>query len=120
MNRLAQFVFSRTACDASFVAVAAATLIFAFRSDPALALHLGGQATFLFCVALMHRVVQLERRGVTSTDAWELLDPHERPRDVQSLTGAQERVETTLLRFAKGAAGAAGALFAASLLISLL
>ena len=120
MNRFAQFAFSTTARDASFVALAAGTLMIAFSFDPVLALHLGGQASLLFCLGLMHRVVRLERGGVLRTEAWKVLEPHERPCDAQSLIGAHDHMQRTLLRFAKGASGTACGLFGASLLVSLL
>lgn len=121
MNRFAKFAFSTTLRDASFVAVAAGTLMIGFSFDPALALHLGGQVSMLFCLGLLHRLTQLEKRGVLRTEAWRVLEPHERPPcDAQGVTRAHHHMQRTLLRFAKAASGTAGALFAGSLLASLI
>lgn len=119
MSRFAQFAFFTTARDASFVAVAATTLMVGFSFDPALALNLGGHASMLFCLGLLLRLSQLERRGVLRTEAWWVLEPHERPCDAQSLTRAHDDMQQTLLRFAKGASGTAGVLFSGSLIASL-
>lgn len=121
MSRFAQFAFFTTARDASFVGVATATLMVGFSFDPALALNLGGHASLLFCLGLLLRLSQLERRGVLRTEAWRVLEPHERPPcDAQSLTRAREDMQRTLLQFAKGASGAASMLFSGSLLASLI
>ena len=120
MNRFAQFAHFTTARDASFVAVLAGTLMIAFRFDPALALNLGGQVAMLFCLGLLYRLVRLEERGVLRTEAWKELRPHERPCDAPGLTGAHRHMERTLVRFARGASGIAGILFAGSLAASLL
>jgi hypothetical protein len=120
MDRFAQFAYFTTARDASFVAVAAGTLMIAFSFDPALALNLGGHVAMLFCLGLLHRLVRLEERGVLRTEAWKELKPDERPCDAPGLTGAHRHMERTLVRFARGASGVAGVLFGGSLVASLL
>ena len=53
MDRLAQFAFSLTLRDASFVALAAVTLMVGFSFDPPLALVIGAHVALMFSLFLL-------------------------------------------------------------------
>lgn len=119
MDRFAEFAFSTLARDASFVALAAATLMVGFSFDPPLALNLGAQIALIFCLFLLHRVSILNEERLRRSEVWRGLQPHERPRDGQALVRATGELQYTLLRFAKGASGVACVLLSGSLAASL-
>lgn len=114
MNQFDRCAFATTACDTGFVALAVVTLMIAFSFDPPLALKIGGYVSFLFCLGLLYRLYRLRRLGLCGTEVWKILEPHERPVLAQDIRAAHAQLECLLMRFAKGAAGAACALFASS------
>lgn len=119
MDQLAKCAVLSTACDAAFVAVAAAILMYAFSYDPALALKLGAFIALLFCLSMIYRLAALQKQGVRQTDIWRSLQPHELPYGAHALSQAQNRMEKMFLRFAKGASGISATLFGLALLVSL-
>jgi len=119
MDRFAQCAFSWIACDAVLIFVAAATLMFAFSFDPVLALKIGAGIALAFSLRLIHRLSQLHRKGICHTEVWQLMRPEELPREAPAIRDAQERLETMLLRFAKGASGVSVGLFGSAFLMSL-
>lgn len=119
MNRFAQFAFSTTLRDASFVALAAITLMIGFSFNPPLALVIGAHIALIFSLALLYRVTTLTEDRVKRTEAWRVLEPHERPDGDFALAAAHDRLEEVLLRFSKTSAGVACALLILSLGTSL-
>jgi hypothetical protein len=120
MDRLAQFAFSLTLRDASFVALAAFTLMVAFSFDPPLALVIGAHVALMFSLFLLYRVTVLTDERMKRTELWRVLEPHERPRGDFALVLAHDRLEEVLLRFSKTAAGIACTLFSLSIGMSAL
>jgi hypothetical protein len=118
-DRFAQCAFSWIACDAAFVVIAAATLMFAFSFNPALALKIGAGIALAFSLRLIYRLSQLYKKGICHSEIWQLMEPNELPHEAPAIRRAQERLETMLLRFAKGATGVSIALFGAAFLITL-
>lgn len=80
MDRFAQFAFSTALRDASFVALAAVTLMVGFSFNPPLALVVGAHAALIFSLLLLYRVTVLTDERVKRTEPWRVLEPHERPR----------------------------------------
>jgi hypothetical protein len=119
MDRFAQFAFSLTLRDASFVALAALTLMLGFSFNPPLALVIGAHIALIFSLTLLYRVSLLTDERVRRTEAWRVLEPHERPHGEFALAAAHQRLEEVLLRFAKTSAGVACTLFVLSLGTSL-
>jgi hypothetical protein len=120
MDRLAQFAFSLTLRDASFVALAAFTLMVGFSFDPPLALVIGAHVALIFSLFLLYRVTVLTDERMKRTELWRVLEPHERPRGDFALVLAHDRLEEVLLRFSKTAAGVACTLFSLSIGMSAL
>ena len=120
MDRLAQFAFSLTLRDASFVALAATTLMVGFSFDPPLALVIGAHVALGFSLFLLYRVTVLTDERMKRTELWRVLEPHERPRGDFALVLAHDRLEEVLLRFSKTAAGVACTLFSLSIGMSVL
>ncbi|HKY87422.1 MAG TPA: hypothetical protein VJL90_11735 [Pseudorhodoplanes sp.] len=119
MDRFAQFAFSLTLRDASFVALAAFTLMVGFSFDPPLALAIGAHVALMFSLFLLYRVTVLTDERMKRTELWRVLEPHERPRGDFALVLAHDRLEEVLLRFSKTAAGVACTLFSLSIAMSL-
>lgn len=119
MDRFSECAFSSTACDAAFVFIAAVTLMFAFSFDPALALKIGAGIALVFSLRLIHRLNELQKKGICQTEVWQFMEPDELPREASAIRQAQERLEEILLRFAKGASAVAAALFGAAFVITL-
>ena len=119
MDRLAQFAFSLTLRDASFVTLAAITLMVGFSFDPPLALVIGAHVALMFSLFLLYRVTVLTDERMKRTELWRVLEPHERPRGDFALVLAHDRLEEVLLRFSKTAAGVACTLFSLSIGMSL-
>lgn len=111
MDRFAQYAFSVTARDASFVALAATTLMVGFSFNPPLALVIGAHIALLFSLVLLYRVTVLTDERIKRTEPWRGLEPEERPRGDFALPRARVLLEETLLRFSKSAAGIACTLF---------
>jgi hypothetical protein len=120
MDRFAQFAFSLTLRDASFVALAAVTLMVAFSFDPPLALVIGAHVALIFSLFLLYRVTVLTDERMKRTELWQVLEPDERPRGDVALVLAHDRLEEVLLRFSKTAAGVACTLFSLSIAMSVL
>jgi hypothetical protein len=110
-RRLAVFTLAR---DASFVALAAATLMVAFSFAPALAFAIGASIALIFSLALLARAARLTEQRISRTEVWRGLQPDERP----GRRSACDDLQDLLLRFAKSAAGLAIALYFSSLLSS--
>lgn len=118
-DRFSQCALSLIACDAAFVFMAAMILMFAFSSDPALALKIGAGVALVFSLRLIHRLAQLQKKGICQTEVWQFMEPDELPRGASAIRRAQERMEEILLRFAKGASAVAAALFGTAFVITL-
>jgi hypothetical protein len=118
-DRFAQCAFASVACDAAFVLIAAAILMYVFSFDPALALKIGAGVALAFSLRLIYRLSQLHRKGICHTEFWQVMEPDELPHEAQAIRNAQERLEDILLRFAKGASAISVALFAAAFVITL-
>ena len=118
-DRFAQCAFATVACDAAFVLIAAATLMYVFSFNPALALKIGAGIALAFSLRQIYRWSQLHRKGICHTEFWQVMEPDELPQEASAIRTAQERLEEILLRFAKGASGVSAALFGAAVLITL-
>ncbi len=119
LERFSQCAFSAMICDTAFVAIAGAILMFAFSFNLRLALTLGAGVSLAFCLRLIYRWSQLQKKGVCQTEIWQIMEPDELPREAPAIRGAQDRMEELLLRFAKGAAGVTVALAGPAFLMSL-
>lgn len=116
MNKFAQFALFNAVRDSGFVALAGVTLMTGFSFDPELAFMVGGHVSLIFCLGLMYRVSQIDRTGISRTEAWRVLSPDERPGDGWSIRRAHDYFQDTLLRFAKAAAGVAAVLLGLALI----
>jgi hypothetical protein len=119
MDRFAKFAFAVTFRDASFVALAAMTLMVGFSFNPPLALAIGAHIALGFSLFLLYRVTILTDERMKRAGPWRELEPHERPRGDAALAKARDGLEEVLLRFSKSAAGTACTLFILSLGTSL-
>lgn len=113
-----RFAFFTVARDASFVTLAAATLMVAFSFEPSLALKIGATVALIFSIGLLIRSFLLTEERFLRSEAWYALRPEERPigDDEQRLAHAQ--LQELLLRFAKGASGVAGLLYCSALVVA--
>lgn len=118
-DRFSQCAFSAIACDAAFVAIAGATLMFAFSFNPGLALKIGAGIALAFSVGLIYRMSELRKKGICQTEIWQFMKPEELPHEGPAIRHAQAKLEEILLRFSKGAAGVAAALAGAAFVITL-
>ncbi|MBX9591919.1 MAG: hypothetical protein K2X43_21715 [Hyphomonadaceae bacterium] len=119
MGAFRRQAFATAARDATFVAVAAATLMLAFSFAPALSLSIGANIALVFALGMVLRAACLSDEGVERTEAWLILRPQERPSGDAGRRLARDELQDVLLRFAKAAAGAAIVLYGASLVLSL-
>lgn len=119
MDAFHRFAFFTTARDASFVALAAATLMLAFSFEPALACFIGGNVALIFALGLVLRGACLSDERIVRTEVWRILTPQERPVDEPARRQARDDFQNLLLRFAKAAAAAAVVLFCSALTFSL-
>ena len=119
MGDFHRFAFAITVRDATFVALAAATLMLAFSFAPALAFNIGANIALVFAIALLLRAACLSEDGIDRTEAWRILKPQERPVGDAGRRLARDDLQEVLLRFAQAAAGVAILLYSASLYISL-
>jgi hypothetical protein len=111
--------FAMVARDATFVALAAATLMIGFSFAPALSLAIGAHAALAFAIIMVLRAACLREDGIERTEPWLTLEPQERPAGEAGRRQARDNFQDVLLRFAKAAAGVAIALYGASLVVSL-
>jgi hypothetical protein len=115
-RRLATFTVVR---DAGFVALAAATFMLAFSFHLPLAFFIGASVALAFAVFLTLRAWRLDEARFRRSEAWRILDPHERPRGQPGLRVARAFLDELLLRTAKTAAMAAIVLSSLSLIVSM-
>ena len=114
-RRVAFFTVAR---DASFVALAAATLMVAFSFAPPLAFKIGATVALIFSVGLLIRRYFLTEERFLRSEAWRALRPEERPAGQHGRELARAQLEGVLLRFAKAASGIAGILYGSALVLS--
>ena len=119
MAAFRRLAFAMAARDATFVALATATLMIGFSFAPALSLAMGAHAALVFSVVMILRAACLSEDGVVRTEPWRNLEPGERPSDEAGRREACGSFQVVLLRFAKAAAGLAAVLYGASMAVSL-
>ena len=119
MGAFHRFALATIARDATFVALAAATLMVAFSFAPALALSIGANIALVFSLGLVLRAACLREDRIERTEVWRILRPQERPIGDAGRRSARDDLQELLLRFAQAAAGIAIVLYTTSLLISL-
>lgn len=112
------FAFFTVARDASFVTLAAATLMLAFSFEPPLAFKIGATVALIFSIGLLIRSYFLTEERFLRSEAWRSLRPDERPIGDHAQRLARAQLEVLLLRFAKGASGVAGLLYCSALLLA--
>jgi small-conductance mechanosensitive channel len=105
-------------CDAALAAAAAMALMLVFSFNLHLAFTIAAGVALLFCLYLIHRWSQVQKRGVSHTLIWRIIDPRELPQEANAIRGAQAHVEGLLLRFAEGASGLCIALCALAMLVA--
>jgi hypothetical protein len=120
MHPFARYVSFTLLRDASFVAVAGVTLLIAFSFDPPLAFKIDGYLALGFALFLLARALVLTEDRMKQSEPWRSIEPKERPDGPQGVTWARERMEETLLRFARNSSGFACALFGTALVISMI
>ena len=118
MNPFARFAFFTIARDASFVTLAAATLMVAFSFEPPLAFKIGATVALIFSIGLVVRSYFLTEERLLRSEVWRALRPDERPAGEQGRQLARAQLEELLLRFAKSASGIAGVLYGAALVLA--
>jgi hypothetical protein len=114
-RRFAVFTLAR---DASFVALAASTLMVGFSFAPALAFGIAAYVALIFSVVLALRALLLTDERFRRSEVWQALEPHERPDGEAERQWAQEHWKELLLRSAKTAAACAITLYSSSLVTS--
>ncbi len=119
MGAFHRFAFATIARDATFVALAAATLMVAFSFAPALALSIGANIALVFSLGMVLRAACLREDRIERTEVWRILRPQERPIGDAGRRSARDDLQDLLLRFAQAAAGVAIVLYTTSLFISL-
>ena len=112
------FAFYTLARDASFVALAAATMMVAASFEPALSFKIGATVALIYSLALLTRVYFLNDERYLHSEAWQALRPEERPPGENGQKFARAQLEELLLRFAKTSAGIAGILYCSALMLS--
>lgn len=112
------FAFYTLARDASFVALAAATMMVAASFEPALSFKIGATVALIYSLALLTRVYFLNDERYRHSEAWQALRPEERPTGENGQKFARAQLEELLLRFAKTSAGIAGILYCSALTLS--
>ena len=100
----AHFAFSLALRDASFVALAAGTLMVAFSFDPPLALVIGAHVA-LFSPCSCCSGSPPDRGARERTEPWHGLEPDERPGGDAALADARRGLQDSLLRIAKSPRG---------------
>ena len=119
MGAFHRFAFATIARDATFVALAAATLMVAFSFAPALALSIGANIALVFSLGMVLRAACLREDRIERTEVWRILRPQERPIGDAGRRSARDDLQDLLLRFAQAAAGVAIVLYTTSLFMSL-
>jgi hypothetical protein len=112
------FAFYTLARDASFVAVAAVTMMVAASFEPAMAFKIGATVALTFSLALLARLFFLTDERFRRSEAWRALRPDERPAGEDGPKFARAQLEELILRFAKASAGIAGILYSSALMLS--
>jgi hypothetical protein len=120
MDQFTRYVSFALLRDASFVTLAAVTLMVAFSFDPPLALKIAGYLALGFALLLLTRALLMTEAAVVHSEPWQGLEPEERPAGEQAVSWACGRMEETLLRFAKTAAGIACVLFGSALVVAMM
>jgi Na+/melibiose symporter-like transporter len=113
-----RFAFFTVARDASFVTLAAATLMLAFSFEPPLAFKIGATVALIFSIVLLVRSYFLTEERFLRSEAWRALRPDEKPAGEHGQQLARAQLEELLLRFAKAASGVAGILYCSALALS--
>lgn len=112
------FAFFTLARDASFVSLAAATMMVAASFEPPLAFKIGATVALTFSLVLLARLFFLNDERFRRSEAWQALRPEERPAGENGQKFARAQLEDLLLRFAKTSAGIAGILYSSALMLS--
>jgi hypothetical protein len=112
------FAFYTLARDASFVTLAAATMMVAASFEPALAFKIGATVALTFSLMLLGRLFFLTDERFRRSEAWRALRPEERPAGENGQNFARAQLEELMLRFAKASAGIAGILYSSALMLS--
>ncbi len=118
MEAFARLAWLKVALDAFFAALAAAILMFAYRSDPSLALVLGASVAMFFTTVMLVRALLLTEEKVVSTEPWAVMQPEELPDGDAGVTYARVQLENLMFGAAKTSAGIASAMFGLGLLLS--
>jgi hypothetical protein len=120
MDQFTRYASSALMRDASFVTVAAATLMVAFSFNPPLALKIAAYIALGFTLLLLMRALFMTEKMVVHSEPWQGLEPQDRPPGDEGAVWARDRMEETLLRFAKTASGIACALFGSALIVAMM
>lgn len=105
--------------DSALLTFAGGMLMVAFSYQLDLAFSIGASVALLFAVVLLCKVGMLTEERVLRSEAWRSVPPGERPRGHDGRRWARDDLEDLHLRFAKGAAGIAVALYASALVTAL-
>ena len=113
-----RIAFYTVARDASFVTLAAATLMVAFSFAPPLAFKIGATVALMFSIGLLIRRYFLTEERFLRSEAWRALRPEETPAGQHGQALARAQLEELLLRVAKAASGIAGILYGSALVLA--
>ena len=106
-----RFAFFTIARDAGYVTLAAATLMLAFSFAPPLAFEIGATVALIFAIGLICRAFLLTEVRFLKSEAWQALQPDERPAGEHGRRLARAQFEELLLRAAKISSGISGILY---------
>jgi hypothetical protein len=112
------FAFYTLARDASFVALAAGTMMVAASFEPAMAFKIGATVSLGYSLLLLARIYFLTDERFRQSEAWRSLRPEERPAGESGRQFARAQFEELVLHFAKASAGVAGILYSSALMLS--
>lgn len=112
------FAFYTLIRDASFVALAAGTMMVAASFEPALAFKIGATVSLTFSLVLLARAYFLTDKRFQNSEVWRALRADERPHGENGRQFARAQLEELMLQFAKVSAGLAGILYCSALMLS--
>ena len=118
MDPFGDKAFYLTVWHALLAGLVALVLMVLYSAEPAVAFLIGANVALLFALALMLRARQLTADRIERSEPWRALNPSERPAGAPGRRWAARTFEELLLRFAKGAAGAAIALAGSALALA--
>jgi type IV secretory pathway VirB3-like protein len=120
MERVRQVAFISVGRAVGFAGLAIFTVMIGLCFDPLLALRSGGVLLLLLIAVLLMKAQLVETTDYRHTEAWLLLDRHERPEERLAGPAMSTALHEALLWFARWAAGVAALVWSGAVLLMLL